>query len=685
MALVPITKDGRPNPQGLYDRLRILEWMFAGDLATTQAFLATQGVASRFNYVPHGGTYAASYLAFVIDGNLCFCIEGTQTVGQMVGHVVGAFSPELLPNGVKVNSWFFATATQMFSDWSSDVAHLESGATVEIFGHSYGGAVAGIFGLLLKQAFPSRVVNVATYGSPRAMAAGWPGPPLDDWWRVRNAGDVVTVIPPSTLSTATPGQDVLWALKTGRIVTWDHYGDGVLLPLNMPLTTDYSDFVADTNVYIGGGNSDPITQHSFAAYMLALSLSPGALDSDKVWADPVETADPIATGGLVTIPAGPANPSLYAEMNQAYYGVTDGPLTPDTIGAAQGSALRISDVRQSSGNIADFLGGASMAVPGPCTKVTMCINNGLYGRSESHVVFTPLSNLSTLFPQVLELCNRRALLLGNNTTPGTLPVKSLACPQIEFVKLTDPVNPKIGQVIPVGKYSLFGPSTSNFGGQPADTFFSDLSMRITGTQNAWLDGTTGTPPANTRPSTLQLSGNPDVVIDKGVYNGTIVNVGATTTHIQGVLAYLNMLIGTANGTWGFLGLGSDQPKLPISNWAQIAGPPASYTFAATGNNWVTGDRVVITGANPVFNKIFRLTMNAGIATLQNPPVSGHSLPTGGYAQRIQNAGGTTAKSFWKYTATQTGIDGNTLVKVTKKDPGRQFLGVSFRSKRRRER
>ena len=231
------------------------------------------------------------------------------------------------------------------------------------------------------------------------------------------------------------------------------------------------------------------------------------------------------------------------------------------------------------------------------------------------------------------------------------------------------------------------------GGIPADTAFNALTVRLVGVPllNPIVPVTGGLQET----STLQFTENPDDAIEQGIYNFSL-PVGGAGKHVDAMVAFINVLLKPVNVTssWGFMGLNPQEPKLVIASWTNPN--PGTYTIQVNGQTWQTGDRVVVTGANPVFNKTWTILVNGTAITFKNPPVSGHTLPTGGYARRVYsgtaNAGlqiGST-KAFYGYTqvlgANPGPISmGYPTVKVSKKNPGRQFLNVSFRSRRRRER
>jgi pimeloyl-ACP methyl ester carboxylesterase len=677
--LSPLYDGGQPSPVGLYERCCVLYWLYYGQSEDLAAFWSSiGGLEQAVNFVGPP-TYAASFQAGICGGQLAIAILGTQTAEQMLGHVVGASTPASTFAGGFQNSWFGATAQQMVGQLGHLLGSNPAPSSVEIWGHSYGGGVAGLLAYEIRGAFPSLVVNVATFGSPRARGGPAPHPSPASWVRVRNQLDPISVIPPRTSSVVSGILTGPYSWAISAPAPWIHDGQGVLLNDQGGFTTAYSDANQDNQTW-QTLSSTTQSDHFIGHYRANLKANPEVVNPPPATLAP-PVANPAAlVAGVTSPPSGPATPALVADANQLYYGSTDGPLTSQNYGSLQLSAAVVSSAQVTPRtNIANFGGSRSMpAAPSNYTKVTMCINNGIYGRTESHVLNLAY-NSPLVLPAVQSLCTYRAACLGCAFTTGQTPSKGLGTPQIEWVRLTDAVNPKAGVLFDARPSNYFGYVTAS--GIPSDTAFNALSIRMVGQMAANFQ-TGGATPSGFANSTLQLTEAPDDAIQQGAFVPTF-KVATNATILSNIQAYIQTLLSSSLGTWGFIGFASNQPKTAITGWAYTAG---AWVLSFSGTPFNAGDRVAITHASPVFNKIWTLNVSGtGVVSLVNGPVAGHTVPTGGYAQRVAVAGGISAKAFYSYYTAQGTVGGAPFVRVSKKNPGRQFLGVSFRSRRRRER
>src|SRR5262249_26196830 len=122
----------------------------------------------------------------------------------------------------------------------------------------------------------------------------------------------------------------------------------------------------------------------------------------------------------------------YAHANRLYYGTSEGPITPQTVGSFESVTASDPGVVVRAGADMGFFpaaGGQSVTV-----KVTLCINNGRYGRAESH----HLDGVSTPADQDTAanlLAKFRAQMLGSSMANGAS-TKNLGNPKIEFIKIS---------------------------------------------------------------------------------------------------------------------------------------------------------------------------------------------------------------------------------------------------------
>ena len=694
MPLPPIALAGQPDASGLYARIQLLEWLYYGQSSKVLAYLDAVGPARTYSFVPGPPDVVASYALAELPDQLVLLILGTETVAQLLSHVVGGSKPQLVTGGGFVNSFFWSVAEGMLPVVLAALADAPSATSIEIAGHSYGAAVAGLLSYLLINSGVTTPINLATYGSPRARGGPPPGTPPATWIRVRNTGDIVPVTPPSqaTLASASLSSAPVWALSGAA--PWTQDGLGYLLSPPNQGTTEYSDTLEDFATW-KQPSPEWANAHYSPAYRMILGAIPGVTDPTGLLGGvPTPTPAQVDAGAMVP-DQGPPSPSLARDANIVYYGTASGPVTPGNFGSLQMSSGQVNGAAVvPAANMEK--GGDSVAAfaPSGYTKVTLCINNGTYGRQESHTCNIPVTSSSQLLQALTQLARARAALLGNYYTTLAASQKSLGSPQIEFAKCTDAFLPKIGQLFDMRGMNLFGPPGASLGQNASDTAFSSLTVRLQGTSffGYIIPVTAIGNPENT---TLQITENPDDCIEYGTPNLSF-NMGNGSTWGSALINYVAALCSTTTGaSWGFEGLNPSENKMSIAGWA-VVGNTYGFTLTGGATPYNNGDRVVITGANNVFNKTWKLSFNAAgqnptTYLLVNPPVSGHTVPGGGNAQRVyasavqspaRLAGST--KAWYQYTGAQGGLT-SPNVKVSKKSPGRQFLGVSFRTRRIRQR
>jgi hypothetical protein len=359
----------------------------------------------------------------------------------------------------------------------------------------------------------------------------------------------------------------------------------------------------------------------------------------------------------------------YPSANALYFGAGSGLIRPATVNQFETGAVPSLSADLAGGTNIGGLGagvGRSAIMASAYTKVTLIINNGTYGRAESHVLNRAVTDATTE-TIARQLAVARAYCLGSSAPFGT---KSLANPQIEFISIRDAQNPRIGRVLKAAAGGYFGPGSTT--GFEADFLATAITLRLLG-QSSEAGG-----PAEY--STLQIVGQPDQVVQLGApYPSAQVGVGV------GFWAALDLyLFQLLNGGWGFMGQSVLAPNGKVFG-VSLTVVGGAWQVAQPGHPYSNGDRVRVTGANaPGFNGVYRV---AGAATNtwnlgKGPPIS-LAAPTYAVVQRVQMANGQRTSAFFSYQSLVNGPGTLNAAKVSKKNPGRQILGVTFRRRPKR--
>lgn len=329
------------------------------------------------------------------------------------------------------------------------------------------------------------------------------------------------------------------------------------------------------------------------------------------------------------------------------------------------------------------------------TRITLCINNGVYGRLESHVLAGRLYDVDTK-SKALTLAGNRASLLGSEGTVAQAPTgKSRGNPRVEFIKLQDAFYPKLGYVITTDKGAFFGALFNS--PYPADALSTALSFRMYGAQTTLVNAGTGALVNTTKAANLLINGQPDDAVISDDYS-QIFKRGAQF-YKDDVKGYLDLLIGGGIGTFGFVGQAVVTGGVPPLTCQVVQ--YAYNTLPANGTigwhltpdvdpGWVSGSRVKLTRANRTWNGTYRITRNPdNTYSLKNGPVQGHTTPTTGQMALVALPDGRRVGAFYSYSEYNRmpvgGVNADPLGKVSKKNPNREFLNVSFRHQQKRER
>jgi hypothetical protein len=326
-----------------------------------------------------------------------------------------------------------------------------------------------------------------------------------------------------------------------------------------------------------------------------------------------------------------------------------------------------------SGSNIQQLGEINMATSG-FWKCTMAINNGKYGHLESHVYNGGnLSTINTVSIQALLLIQDRDDMLGNiqNTQQNE---KSLGTPVIEFLRISDAVNPRYSQLFSYGsayqgKYNIVGISP--------DVFSTALTVRLRG-QNTTDAGVQSA-------ANLQIIGQPDgAVVNAQYVPGFTMGDGDT---INSLFARYVQRLTNDTSKWGYMGL--DTAGQPLNFIAAISNTAGTVTCTVPAHGYFNGDTIKIQSANtPGWNKTYKVNgVTTNTFNLVGFIPTSLLLPTSARCRRIAfgpNAGPNKNQkcvSFYKYQPPLVGNPGN--VTVSKKDLAKEMFGHSFRRRVRK--
>ena len=302
-------------------------------------------------------------------------------------------------------------------------------------------------------------------------------------------------------------------------------------------------------------------------------------------------------------------------------------------------------------------------------KISLFINNSKYGRIESHVWNKAGATVSQAKTMAERLIEYRTSCLGNASGSSYGP-KSLGTPMIQFTRISDALSPRVSQI-----YQNSGTAYFGFGAtSSADFFATALSMRLIGQMIV--------APNTVSNSNLLLVGQMDTAVTAGTFNGSV-NAGGSRSIGVAIQNYLQFLQDPANNL-GYMGTDTTQPNNPVAPWAQNA-TTGVITCTVPGHGYLNLAKVHLERCNAQgFNGIHSIVnVTANTFDLADPYEVGVAIPTRGLCRQIQT-GDSPAQSgdnqrllqFYQY---QPALGGAAAVpiNVSKKNPGRENLGVSF--------
>jgi len=268
-------------------------------------------------------------------------------------------------------------------------------------------------------------------------------------------------------------------------------------------------------------------------------------------------------------------------------------------------------------------------------------------------------------------CDMRSALLGSTATTNASWALSKGSPAIEYVRVADAKNPRIGVLVQLGGPTFSGYNNSS--NSSADFFATALSVRLKGLNT--IDGTTES-------FSNHLSvGQPDSVCQAGAYVGSVAITPQKT--FDTVFGEYMQYLTSAGNALGYMGMSSSDGKKNAIN--AVLNENNKWRFTCTAHGYSSNDRIRITSANSTgFAGVHRiLVIDANTLELQSNLSTGLTAFTSARCNRVQLASGVLVSDFYRFQVPYNGWSSPWGIKISKKNPSRPFSAVSFR--RRTER
>lgn len=677
---------GHPLQNAVAQQIALISALYFGRQDSVLAILgdSPQGTILKFKHNPT--SFDPSYVVIKQGNDTFVTFAGTVNGPQWVTHLTGAIGVDCdWQDGITVHALhqFFSRKIRT-NDLATVVPAPGPGERVLLSGHSYGGSVAQWIGnqLVHECGDPDRV-QVLTVAAPKLMTAGYTGPAPSVFQRVCNPYDAVPHLPPALLSLARVNRTPIRMIKL-KGFKWKHYGqrwelrhDGIMRATDS-VENDWIKFPIPMAPFVPG-ESDYLLNHLIEGYSKRIRkvLPPEENLSERfrnlmVAMRALEDQDPPSVGpppppiGSITTPS---------EQDRRLFGGSGAIITNDDLSNLRAIASIGVGTSRFPRNIAGLFGGTGPMASGTW-KISLIINNGKYGRSMS---FYRKAGSGETPQQTAEaavaLAQKYSVLLGNNTLAPNIPFKNLGSPLIEFIRVTDAFEPRLGDLIVNrdGDLRFMGPRA----GYPADVLTTALSMRMRG-----VSGTGDT--AVVSHSNLMIVGQPDSCVSSGHYEGPSINI-VTAAATQSWDAFARDFVAwLVTQGYGYIGINHKTADKVAANFG--LSPEGLLQFDVTAHGFVTGDVVVLKSTDrPEFHRsarVIKITDNE-IALAGKKYLDGTPMPTRGKVYKIRNANGTRVGDFFTYTAPMLGFQTPLQLQVRKKNPGRQFVAASFSKRPRR--
>lgn len=615
-----------------------------------------------------------NFKLFRQQGEYWLVIAGTENMVQWQGNLSGVFlAPGFLGTSALVNNFFLQMAAAIISIVRPKLPEVMSGVTLNISGHSLGGAAGFLIACSLKNAAPNAIINLMTFGEPRSLTENYDGPVPDMHHRIVQTDDAVTVLAPANYLF---GYRYIspFTKEFGKVVALAHYGTEDWIFLDGTLAADDSD------------RNDPankdrwlpatILSHFINRYCVTLHANYEKFGGDPLAEEIIDAVTLMQTGNTPTPPDG-FDLSEYVDpdaANKQSFPDSPGTITQDNFREIASAGLRIllpNVISLSSLN--QKLGVSDMSASG-FWKVVAPINNDNYGHSAS-VVIQGSTDASTVYGRADTFVDYYCDLLGNNMTEldradnGIPP--SGASPGCEMMSITDAFSSRVGIPRSVRRNIGFGFSAEK-GNSPADVFTTALSFSMRGVSSQT--------PVQTSSRTFTIIGQPDVVVRNARYDGTqqltkIANV--VTTFGDQLLILLNKLTDPA-GKFGFLGVDKTVPVKSVIKFDVFS--TGELLLYAPAHGYVDGDTVEVYSAPKPYKGKWKVRVaTVDTFALVGSAASNSTLPKSVNVRRIKKVTGERALVFYQFITPPGGWEKDPpVIKVTKRNPARKIVPLSFK-------
>lgn len=679
MPLQDFDLQNKPNKLAMIEQAFILLCLGKNHRVRLESWLATHRPGTAVVvWVHRPAARHPSYCILRENQRLFVSVYGTTNFWPQVREEIAQAKGESIGGHVFEHGYFQEVALAIMADIDRLYPDISS-FQLNFASHSLGCGVSQIAGVRYQDKYPDMEVNLLCFAAPRAITVNDKRKHPKVWYRIAEPDDIVNDLPSKYIDFFLKGVQSRSVVPLVGIVNahvWEHYGRKFeffafdnLVEIDSQSDSWWSVFNWESTIAYLHYMSNYARQ-SVRIYKATYPDNPDTVLMDLIF-QTIAGGDGFGTNTEVP-EAGYITPADYPQMWEWGFGI---PFEPIILNKAEFARMRALGVTTKNSKVLPPLPQnilpliklnlkkeeLDMAVAN--YTATFFINNGLYGASQRHTLITGKTE-SQARALALDLAYARSWLLGNNVASvGTATVKSLACPVIEFLRLSSAIQPDVGSVEKLDASSYGGARGITTNG--ADNYASTLTIQMRGQNSA--------DPAVFSTSTLYIVGQPDPCVKNGEYDGTVaINNGKSFN--QNLLDYLGVL---TNGNWGFCAHHIGHPyKIATS----VSKHEATGLVQATCTNhgFEQGTKVQIKGSSvPELNKTFTVQLvDANTFRLQRSTKYALDLPTQFEVKAIESPTGERYVQWYKYVSFST-------PKVGGKHRGKQFLNVSFRPRGRR--
>jgi hypothetical protein len=361
--------------------------------------------------------------------------------------------------------------------------------------------------------------------------------------------------------------------------------------------------------------------------------------------------------------------------NQILFDNGSGPLTAGNINGTQSLAVTLASVQSGSGrNILTVPGVVPMAfAPTGIWKLTAIISGGARSKTTSVIWSSPSSDISSALSMAKTWAGALANTFGNAGSGSQDLVASAQSPRVTFLRVSDAINPRYGQLVATDPTSTAYSGWNGTGSylvNDADFLAVAMSLRLNGVTT---DNQSGY-------ANHALLGVPDQCVVKGDQISFAPTMN-TNSFGYWVNVYISFLVNPGNNL-GFLMVPATELKMQVTKFAYVA---PLWQLTVTGHGYNALDRVRLTGVNVSgFNGQYKIqVLDANTLGLVNGPPSSTPVPTAGFVRRYQLNTGVRLGILAKFILSAGQNAPPFGLQVSKRNPRRYFSPVSFRKKVRR--